>query len=252
MGERIAAAMRRPAILAAVWICALILLAGTLTRMRGQWRGRDFSDKYESAWALRHRIDPYPIDLTEFASQLGMETGGLIHASDTPTFLLCFEAAHLPAAAARLLDVDGDQCLRAGNRDVSVARASTRTLRAHGVAAGGTHPDVGAAQSEFLLGTIATDHIDAARGRDARDGTRARRHGRPADRSGGVVARISDSACGLFHAPTKMARSCVRARRNRGWTAGDGGDAGTRADPQLRSRRGVGRRILDDEPVRQS
>ncbi|HYK63696.1 MAG TPA: glycosyltransferase family 87 protein, partial [Patescibacteria group bacterium] len=91
MGERIAAAMRRPAILAAVWICALILLVGTLTRMRGQWRGRDFSDKYESAWALRHGIDPYPIDLTPIASELGMETGGLIHASDTPTFLLCFE-----------------------------------------------------------------------------------------------------------------------------------------------------------------
>jgi hypothetical protein len=91
MGERIALAMRRPAILAAVWICALIVLAGTFTRMRGQWRGRDFSDKYESAWALRHGIDPYPIDLTPIASQLGMETGGLIHASDTPAFLLCFE-----------------------------------------------------------------------------------------------------------------------------------------------------------------
>jgi glycosyl transferase family 87 len=91
MGERIAAVMRRPAILAAVWICALIVLAGTFTRMRGQWRGRDFSDKYESAWALRHGIDPYPIDLAPIASQLGMETGGLIHASDTPTFLLCFE-----------------------------------------------------------------------------------------------------------------------------------------------------------------
>jgi hypothetical protein len=91
MGERIAAAMRQPAILAAVWICALVVLTGSLIRMRGQWRGRDFSDKYESAWALRHSIDPYPIDLTPIAARLGLETGGLIHASDTPTFLLCFE-----------------------------------------------------------------------------------------------------------------------------------------------------------------
>lgn len=91
MGERIAAAMRQPAILAALWICALVVLTGSLTRMRGQWRGRDFSDKYESAWALRHGIDPYPIDLTPIATRLGLETGGLIHASDTPTFLLCFE-----------------------------------------------------------------------------------------------------------------------------------------------------------------
>jgi hypothetical protein len=90
-GERIAAAIRQPAIVAVVWLCALLMLAGTAIKMRGQWRGRDFSDKYESAWALRHGIDPYPIDLTPIAARLGLETGGLIHASDTPTFLLCFE-----------------------------------------------------------------------------------------------------------------------------------------------------------------
>ena len=83
--------MRQPAILAVVWICALLMLTGTLTKMRGNWHGRDFSDKYESAWALRHGIDPYPTDLTPIAARLGLETGGLIHASDTPPFLLCFE-----------------------------------------------------------------------------------------------------------------------------------------------------------------
>jgi hypothetical protein len=90
-GERIAAAMRQPAILAAVWLCAFIVLTGTLTKLPGQWRGRDFSDKYESAWALRHGIDPYVTDLTPIADRLGLETDGLIHASDTPPFLLCFE-----------------------------------------------------------------------------------------------------------------------------------------------------------------
>lgn len=84
--------MRQPAILVAVWICAALMLTGTLTKLPEQWRGRDFSDKYESAWALRHRIDPYPADLTPIAAQLGLETGGLIHASDTPPFLLCFES----------------------------------------------------------------------------------------------------------------------------------------------------------------
>ena len=101
MGERIAAAMRQPAILAVVWICALVVLTGSVTRIRGQWRGRDFSDKYESGWALRHGIDPYPIDLTPIATRLGLETGGLIHASDTPTFLLCFEPlTNLPPQTA--------------------------------------------------------------------------------------------------------------------------------------------------------
>jgi hypothetical protein len=101
MGERIAAAIRRPVIIAAIWICALVVLSGNLTRMQGQWRGRDFSDKYESAWALRHAIDPYPIDLTPIASRLGLQTGGLIHASDTPTFLLCFEVlTYLPPRTA--------------------------------------------------------------------------------------------------------------------------------------------------------
>jgi hypothetical protein len=41
-GQRIAAAMRQPAILAVVWICALPLLTGTLTKMPGQWHLRLF------------------------------------------------------------------------------------------------------------------------------------------------------------------------------------------------------------------
>src|SRR5271167_1214840 len=89
--ERIAAAMRRPAIVTAVWLCALLMLAGTLIAMRGQWHGRDFSNYYNSAWALRHRIDPYSSDLTPVAARLGLDTGRLTHASETPPFLLCFE-----------------------------------------------------------------------------------------------------------------------------------------------------------------
>lgn len=83
--------MRQPAILAVVWLCALLMLAGNLTKMPGQWRRRDFSNYYESAWALRHGVDPYSTDLTPVGAQLGLETGGLLHASETPPFLLCFE-----------------------------------------------------------------------------------------------------------------------------------------------------------------
>ena len=90
-GERIATAMRRPAILAVVWICALLVLIGTLTRMPGQWHRRDFSNYYESAWALRHGIDPYSTNLTPIGTQLSLETNWLVHASETPPFLLCFE-----------------------------------------------------------------------------------------------------------------------------------------------------------------
>ena len=83
--------MRQPAILAVVSICALLVLTGTLTKMRGQWHRRDFSNYYESAWALRHGIDPYSTDLTPVGAQLGLETNWLVHASETPPFLLCFE-----------------------------------------------------------------------------------------------------------------------------------------------------------------
>ena len=83
--------MRQPAILAIVWLCALLMLTGTLTRMPGQWHRRDFSNYYESAWALRHGIDPYSSFLSPVGAQLGLETGGLLHASETPPFLLCFE-----------------------------------------------------------------------------------------------------------------------------------------------------------------
>ena len=83
--------MRQPSILAVVWLCALLVLTGTLTKMPGQWHRRDFSNYYESAWALRHNIDPYSTNLTPIGTQLGLETNWLVHASETPPFLICFE-----------------------------------------------------------------------------------------------------------------------------------------------------------------
>ena len=83
--------MRQPAILAVVWLCALLVLIGSLSKMTGQWHRRDFSNYYESAWALRHGIDPYSTNLTPVGTQLGLETNWLVHASETPPFLICFE-----------------------------------------------------------------------------------------------------------------------------------------------------------------
>lgn len=90
-GERIANTIRQPAILTVVWIVALLTLAGTFTKMSGQWHRRDFSNYYESAWALRHGIDPYSTNLTAVGARVGLETNWLLHASETPSFLLCFE-----------------------------------------------------------------------------------------------------------------------------------------------------------------
>src|SRR6202162_50037 len=90
-GERIAAALRQPAILTVIWICALLVLIGTVTKMPGQWHRRDFSNYDEAAWAMRHGIDPYSTNLTPIGTQLGLETNWLVHASETPPFLLCFE-----------------------------------------------------------------------------------------------------------------------------------------------------------------
>jgi hypothetical protein len=83
--------MRQPAIMAVLWLCALLVLIGTLSKMPGQWHRRDFSNYYESAWALRHGIDPYSTNLTPIGAKLGLETNWLVHASETPPFLLCFE-----------------------------------------------------------------------------------------------------------------------------------------------------------------
>src|SRR5260370_38347487 len=59
--------------------------------MPGRWHRRDFSNYYESAWALRRNIDPYSTNLTPIGTQLGLETNWLVHASETPPFLICFE-----------------------------------------------------------------------------------------------------------------------------------------------------------------
>jgi Gpi18-like mannosyltransferase len=78
-------------IVALIWIGALLELIRAFTKLPGPAHRLDFANYYDSAVALRHGLDPYTTDLTAIGNRFGLETGPLIHASGTPTYLLCFE-----------------------------------------------------------------------------------------------------------------------------------------------------------------
>jgi alpha-1,2-mannosyltransferase len=90
-GAGLATALGRTPIAAILWAAALIHVALLYGQLQTRFNRLDFSSYYASAYALRHGIDPYTTDLTAMSDRLGIETGTLIHAADTPTFLLCFE-----------------------------------------------------------------------------------------------------------------------------------------------------------------
>ena len=75
-------------ILYALAIHQTIIMAVNLRPLAHQL---DFANYYDSAVALRLGIDPYTTNLTAIGNRVGFETGPLIHASETPAFLLCFE-----------------------------------------------------------------------------------------------------------------------------------------------------------------
>ena len=77
--------------LALIWIAALWRFIGAFISMPPLAHRLDFGNYYDSALALRSGIDPYTANLTAIGNQTGFETGPLIHGSETPAFLLCFE-----------------------------------------------------------------------------------------------------------------------------------------------------------------
>ncbi|MGB8413431.1 MAG: glycosyltransferase family 87 protein [Candidatus Binatus sp.] len=100
-GDRIVAALRRPAIVALIWFAALWTFIHAFTRLPPLAQRLDFANYYDSALALRQGLDPYTTNLTAIGNRIGLETGPLIHASETPAFLLCFEAlTRFPPAIA--------------------------------------------------------------------------------------------------------------------------------------------------------
>ena len=83
--------MRRPAILALLWLGALAKFIRAFANLPPAVGRLDFTNYYDSALAMRRGLDPYTINLTSIGDRLGLQTGPLIHASETPTFLLCLE-----------------------------------------------------------------------------------------------------------------------------------------------------------------
>ena len=60
-GDRIAAILRRPAMLAIIWIAALWRFIGAFISMPPLAHRLDFGNYYDSALALRQGLDPYTL-----------------------------------------------------------------------------------------------------------------------------------------------------------------------------------------------
>ena len=201
---------------------------------------------------MRHGIDPYSTNLTPIGAQLGLETNWLVHASETPPFLLCFEplTRMRPRVAFWLWTAINFSALAIAMYLLLVRRSGLSGRTALLLA--GLDADVGTGESEFLLGTISVDSAGPDGRCDARDGARPRRHCRFADRGGGSFARIPASARRLFRDSSKVARGNFRNGRNRSRGICNGRDFGFVADPQLCSRRIVAHRLQSSEPGGQS
>jgi hypothetical protein len=89
-GARLAEMMRKPAIVALLWFAALTKFVRAIANLPAAASRLDFTNYYDSALAMRHGLNPYTINLTAIGDRLGLHTGPLIHASETPTFLLLF------------------------------------------------------------------------------------------------------------------------------------------------------------------
>jgi hypothetical protein len=90
-GDRIVAALRRPAMLVLLWIAALWKFVSALLTLPPLAHRLDFVCFYDSALALRLGLNPYTTNLAAVGNRFGLETGPLIHAVDTPVFLLLIE-----------------------------------------------------------------------------------------------------------------------------------------------------------------
>lgn len=103
-GSGLVAALRRPGMIAILWLAALAHLLTTASELPGRFERFDFSIYYASALALRANLDPYTIDLVRVGAPLGLEIAPIEHATDPPAFLMCIEplAALRPRAAYRL------------------------------------------------------------------------------------------------------------------------------------------------------
>lgn len=100
-GDRIVAVLQQPTMISVIWLAALWKFVSAFTSLLPLAHRKDFANYYDSALALRQGLDPYTTNLTAIGGRFGFETGLMIHASETPPFLLAFEPlTHLPPATA--------------------------------------------------------------------------------------------------------------------------------------------------------
>jgi hypothetical protein len=92
--------LARAALLVPLWaavVIAVVILIAALPARANKW---DYSIYYSSALAMRRGINPYTTDLTPLAQSLGFELGKINHATDPPTFVMCFVPLTLLAPRA--------------------------------------------------------------------------------------------------------------------------------------------------------
>ncbi len=80
----------RATILVPLWAAVAIGLVILIRAMPGRATKWDYSIYYSSALAMREGMNPYTADLTPLAHSLGFELDQINHATDPPTFVMCF------------------------------------------------------------------------------------------------------------------------------------------------------------------
>ncbi len=82
--------LKRMAILVPLWAAVglgLIVVIAALPARATKW---DYSVYYSSALAMRAGLNPYTTDLTPLARPFGLDLDKITHATDPPTFVMCF------------------------------------------------------------------------------------------------------------------------------------------------------------------
>jgi hypothetical protein len=73
-----------------LWAAVVIEVVILIAALPGRASKWDYSIYYSSALAMREGMNPYTADLTPLAYSLGLELDKINHATDPPTFVMCF------------------------------------------------------------------------------------------------------------------------------------------------------------------
>src|ERR1700687_4935585 len=80
----------RAAVLVPLWASVVIGVVIMIDALPGRADKWDYSIYYSSALAMRKGLNPYTTDLTPLARSLGFKLDKINHATDPPTFVMCF------------------------------------------------------------------------------------------------------------------------------------------------------------------